>query len=417
MSLPVDHRGAPGSGGALDGWLLARYTHATPAGGGVERYLGDLDHALLARNRMRILRVGYAAGGDSLPVRTSSGKGELIEIWLPLGGLKADRSLAPVKTILSSLGLMGPARRLALALSQRSAPRPSPGVPPWMCAAGRPDLLAIHCPGAPDGTAPIEGAASMGIPAVLVHHFANHRLAHLAVRRHAAHCRGIGLVSGQGIPPDLAAASTVLGDGIDTDFFSPSRESGVEQAAPPLVLLPARITPGKGHLDLIRAAGMLARQGVSIRLGMPGRREQRSEGLVREMIQLTRAQGLPPLLLPGDLGSGDYRRILAECRLVSLPSMEEGLGRVLLEAQSMGKPVVAYDVGGVRDALIDGATGYLVRRGDVAGLARRIGKLIGDPVSACGMGAAGRRFVIDHFSLGELAERHEAYYRAAAGGS
>jgi glycosyltransferase involved in cell wall biosynthesis len=77
----------------------------------------------------------------------------------------------------------------------------------------------------------------------------------------------------------------------------------------------------------------------------------------------------------------------------------ETFGMVGIEAMAFGKPVVAFDVGGVREWLADGESGFLVPAGDEAGLAWRLSKLLGDPEACRRMGEAGRRAVETRFRL------------------
>jgi glycosyltransferase involved in cell wall biosynthesis len=81
------------------------------------------------------------------------------------------------------------------------------------------------------------------------------------------------------------------------------------------------------------------------------------------------------------------------------------------EAQAMARPVIAYDSGGVPEAFIPGKTGWLVKNGDVLALAERLTQLEEDPEARLRMGRSGRDFVLEHFTLRSLVERHEALYR------
>ena len=67
---------------------------------------------------------------------------------------------------------------------------------------------------------------------------------------------------------------------------------------------------------------------------------------------------------------------------------------MLLEAQASAKPVVAFDVGGVNEAVRNGETGLLVKRGSTDKLADAIMKLLSDTALREKMGANGRRFVV-----------------------
>ena len=74
----------------------------------------------------------------------------------------------------------------------------------------------------------------------------------------------------------------------------------------------------------------------------------------------------------------------------ALTSLSEGFPNSVVEAMAAARPVVATDVGGMRDALLDGITGRLVPAGDAAALADALARVLEDPAGAEAMGRAGR---------------------------
>jgi glycosyltransferase involved in cell wall biosynthesis len=89
-----------------------------------------------------------------------------------------------------------------------------------------------------------------------------------------------------------------------------------------------------------------------------------------------------------------------------LPSLSEGLGRVVLEAMASGTPVVGSRVGGIVDLIDDGETGFLVTPGDAESLAERLAWLLARPETARDMGARARERARTLFST----ERYVAEY-------
>ena len=87
-------------------------------------------------------------------------------------------------------------------------------------------------------------------------------------------------------------------------------------------------------------------------------------------------------------------------------SLAEGFGLTVSEAMWKGRPVVASDVGGIRDQIEDGQTGYLVEPTDLAAFADRVNRLLGDPHDAERMGEAAQIRVRDLF----LGPRHLGQY-------
>jgi glycosyltransferase involved in cell wall biosynthesis len=76
----------------------------------------------------------------------------------------------------------------------------------------------------------------------------------------------------------------------------------------------------------------------------------------------------------------------------------EPFGLVVVEAMALGKPVVATTIGGPRDVVVDGVTGYLCPPGDDAAVARRLAGLLADPARARQMGTAGRERLLSSFT-------------------
>jgi glycosyltransferase involved in cell wall biosynthesis len=96
------------------------------------------------------------------------------------------------------------------------------------------------------------------------------------------------------------------------------------------------------------------------------------------------------LLLRGRLNGEELLRAYADAQVVIVPSMwQEPFGRVGIEALAMGRPVVAFDVGGVRDWLTHGETGFLVPRGDVQKMAELASLLLENDDLASKMGRKG----------------------------
>ena len=87
----------------------------------------------------------------------------------------------------------------------------------------------------------------------------------------------------------------------------------------------------------------------------------------------------------------DVPSLLAGMDIVVLPSLNEGMGRVLVMAMALGKPIVATRVGGVPELLLDGAAGRLVPPGDSVALGGALRDLLLDPAQTTAFAEAGRR--------------------------
>jgi glycosyltransferase involved in cell wall biosynthesis len=107
--------------------------------------------------------------------------------------------------------------------------------------------------------------------------------------------------------------------------------------------------------------------------------------------------------------------VYAASDALAVTSRWEGFPLVVLEAMRAGLPVVGYDIGGLREQVEDGATGYLVDSGDVRALARQLRTLAWDTERARRMGLAGRRRFRERFNYAQMISKIDlAYQRVLA---
>lgn len=106
----------------------------------------------------------------------------------------------------------------------------------------------------------------------------------------------------------------------------------------------------------------------------------------------------------------DVNRLFQAMDVFVLPSRWEGLPVVILEALVAQLPVVATDVGGVKEAVLPGKTGLLVPRGDVEALAEGMIRLYRDRKLAAALAAAGRKLVEERFNIVNQVRRLEEIY-------
>ena len=107
----------------------------------------------------------------------------------------------------------------------------------------------------------------------------------------------------------------------------------------------------------------------------------------------------------------DIPEIMQVLDVFVLPSLNEGMGRVLVEAMAAGKPVVASRVGGILDLVKEGQNGFLAEPGDEKGLAIAIKKLLEDKKMRDEMGKRGREIAQD-FSVEKMIEKVDVLYEA-----
>ena len=105
----------------------------------------------------------------------------------------------------------------------------------------------------------------------------------------------------------------------------------------------------------------------------------------------------------------DVRDFLSAADIFVLPSRSEGQPLALLEAMSLGKPVLSADLPGVTEIISDGDNGALFKTGDPAALSERLAALLADPAGACRLGAKAAA-TASRFTLDSFLERHEDFY-------
>ncbi|HRY10993.1 MAG TPA: glycogen synthase [Candidatus Nanopelagicales bacterium] len=215
----------------------------------------------------------------------------------------------------------------------------------------------------------------------------------------------------------------VVHNGIDTQAYRRVDEvdalvsHGVDPEKP-YVLFVGRITRQKGIAHLLRAAQDFD-ESVPIVLcaASPDTPELGAE--VSAAIDALREKRDGVHWLNGHLERSDVRQLLSHALVFACPSVYEPLGIVNLEAMGCEAPVVASDVGGIPEVVVDGETGLLVHYdADEPGqfeadFATAINKVIEDPSRARQMGHAGRERAISDFGWDRIAARTVEVYEQA----
>ncbi len=202
----------------------------------------------------------------------------------------------------------------------------------------------------------------------------------------------------------------IRGSGVDSERFQPSLE---ETATAPLIVFVGRLLWSKGVGDFVAAARRLRGEGVDARFMVVGESDTGNPAAVSGAdLAAWRREGMAEFRGFEDDVAAVYRR----ATVVVLPTTyREGVPSVLLEAMACGRPVVATDMPGCREAVVDGDTGLLVPAGDVAALAGALAELVADPSRRRRMGAAGRRRVRELFDVRRVVAETLEVYRQAGG--
>lgn len=168
--------------------------------------------------------------------------------------------------------------------------------------------------------------------------------------------------------------------------------------------------PVKGHVHLIKALPEILRACPRTLLLLVGQ-GQMEQSLKAEVVNRNLDAHVRFLGFRSDVPA-----LLSLLDVFVLPSLSEGLSMALLEAMAAGKPVVASNVGGNSELVVDGDTGFLVDAESPESISDRVVQILRDKVQAVRMGDRGRRRVHDKFSFRAMVDRYQRYYEQAPGG-
>jgi len=199
----------------------------------------------------------------------------------------------------------------------------------------------------------------------------------------------------------------IAGSGVDTELFQVQPEAD----GPLVVCMVARMLWDKGVGELAAAARLLKAEMPSLRVWLVGPPDPENPASIPE-VQLASwvEEGILEWLGPRD----DVAALWQQAHIAVLPSYREGLPKALLEAAASGRPMVAADVPGCREVVIDNETGLLVAARDAVALADALRRLAVDEGLRRRLGSAARQRVLDHFSQERIAGETLALYRALA---
>ncbi|HUB96595.1 MAG TPA: glycosyltransferase family 4 protein [Stellaceae bacterium] len=217
------------------------------------------------------------------------------------------------------------------------------------------------------------------------------------------------------------ARVSVIHRGIDTTRFDPARTSAdriirlaTQWGLPdgvPVVMLPGRLARWKGHKVLFEALRRLGRPAVHCLIVGAGSSRYR-----RELEGELKARPLP-----GSVGIVDDCRDIAAAYMladvvVSASTEPEGFGRVIVEAQAMGRPAIATAHGGAMETIIPGETGWLVPPGDSGALAEALAEALDlAPGARTDLAARAMAHVRANFTVADMTGRTIAVYEELLG--
>jgi colanic acid/amylovoran biosynthesis glycosyltransferase len=215
------------------------------------------------------------------------------------------------------------------------------------------------------------------------------------------------------------ATISLIPMGIDLDRFPCVPRESLGPGATLRLVSVGRLDEMKGHGFLIQAAARLLDDGRDIDLRIIG--DGPLAGDLHRQVQATGHADRIKLL--GAQPSEQVTQELARAHLFALTGVVASTGRVetqgvvFAEAQATGLPVIACNVGGVSDSLIDGETGVLCPPGDVEAIASAIASFMDDPAKLECFGRRARAFVEERFSVETMLDSFERLYERHLAGA
>jgi len=173
-----------------------------------------------------------------------------------------------------------------------------------------------------------------------------------------------------------------------------------------VILAAGRFEPKKGFDVLIRACGILATRGRNVRCAIVG--DGKLKGKLARLIAEAGSGGVE--LRPW-MPHETLMQQVAEAAVVVSPSVvprtgdRDGIPNILLEAMSIGTPVVASNVGGINEVVVDGETGILIPPGDPRALADAIGRILDENRENAAITERAKVLIRQEFTLSENVEK------------
>lgn len=210
------------------------------------------------------------------------------------------------------------------------------------------------------------------------------------------------LVRSAGVPRALVE---VVRSGVEVHPQHTGSRVGGAASHTPVVGTAGPLERVKGHAYFLEAARVVLQEGYDVEFLIAGAGPE-EEGLRH----LARRVGVADHVTFATYVR-EYAEVLEALDIFVLPSLEQGLGTVMLEAMALGRPVVATGVGGVYSVVRDGQTGLLTPSRDALALANNIMALLKEPAWARELGRQGQRVVAREFSVERMVKATADLYQ------
>jgi glycosyltransferase involved in cell wall biosynthesis len=202
--------------------------------------------------------------------------------------------------------------------------------------------------------------------------------------------------------------STIVHNGVDPSLFSPNPADGGQ--FDPQILMVGTLLRSKGHELVLRALEYLKPSFPKLRCLIIGEGPDRArfEALVRELGIGHQVQFV------GRQSRSEVADAMRRCSVFVLPSRDEGLGCVYLEAMSCGKPVIGCQGQGIDEVIEHRKNGWLVPAEGLEELVLGLSALLGSPELRTRIGTVARRTILERFTLSHQAQHLVRIYHQGA---
>lgn len=191
---------------------------------------------------------------------------------------------------------------------------------------------------------------------------------------------------------------------VDTETFRPSENEQKENE----LLYVGSLYELKGLHHLLQALTIVTKEKPQTRLRIVGGGPQ--EATLHHMVHAWKLQ--KNVTLEGQIPHNHIAPYYQHCTLFCFPTQGEPFGKTLIEAMACAKPTIATDVGGPKEIVQNGETGFLVPTGQPKVLAERITMLLDDEVLRRSMGRNARRVALEKYSWPKIAEKYRQIYES-----
>lgn len=190
---------------------------------------------------------------------------------------------------------------------------------------------------------------------------------------------------------EAGKAVLINGSGVNTDYFAYSRA----RTDKIVFLIAARLLWSKGIGEFVEAARMLKNQYPDASWQIVGPYDNNPSAIQRSEIKEWQEEGIIEYMGATD----DVRPYIAQSSVYVLPSYREGTPRSVLEAMSMGRPIITTDAPGCRETVVEGVNGFLVPVGGSVSLAKAMEKFLQNHALIADMGTKSRKIARQRYDV------------------